>query len=133
MKFGIVFYLSSISHILYMHFNTYSQGKIQVGSRALPWELYRDLNMEMFKLGTGEAITGVAFAKATVNLACRGDSTGQICTKHLAWGGDSFGIPFTHEKRNQQGEDPLMDLVSTLHLSQRISQEWFRTVLWRLG
>jgi hypothetical protein len=93
-----------------MHFNTYSQGKIQVGSRALPWELYRDLNMEMFKLGTGEAITGVAFAKATVNLACRGDSTGQICTKHLAWGGDSFGIPFTHEKRNQQGEDPLKKL-----------------------
>ena len=80
------------------------------GARALPWNLYLKSNEWMMNQGTGEGIYGCAFAKTTVNLACRGDNTGQICVKHLIMMGDSFGVPFAHEKRNQKGEDALRKL-----------------------
>ena len=82
------------------------QGNIYDGARALPWPLYLEINKWLLQLGTPEGIFGAAFSKATVNLACRGDSTGQICTKHFMWAGDSFGIPFSHSKDSQTGEDP---------------------------
>lgn len=62
-------------------------------------------------MGSSEGVFGAAFSKLTVNLACRGDNTGQVCTKHLGvWSGDSFGVPFAHEKRNQKGDDEIRKL-----------------------
>eukprot|EP00984_Skeletonema_dohrnii_P033738 scaffold31287_cov172-Skeletonema_dohrnii-CCMP3373.AAC.1 len=42
-------------------------------------------------------------------MCCRGDSTGQICTKHLVLSdsGDSFGIAACHAKDSQTGTDPV--------------------------
>jgi hypothetical protein len=51
------------------------------------------------------------FSKLTVNLACRGDNTKQVCLKHLMYSGDSFAIPFSHEKCNQRGDDLTKRLV----------------------
>ena len=51
------------------------------GARALPWKLYLQSNDWMMNQGSGEGIYGCAFAKTTVNLACRGDNTGQICVR----------------------------------------------------
>ena len=68
------------------------------------------INEWFLQQGTPDAIYGAAFAKATVNLACRGDNTAQICTKHLMWSGDSVGIPFCHQKDHQTGDDPVKKL-----------------------
>jgi hypothetical protein len=57
------------------------------------------------ELGTHEGFFGHGFLKATFNLACRGDSTGQVHTKHLRWNGDSVGVPFAHSKDSQVGAD----------------------------
>ena len=81
------------------------QGNIYDGSRGLPWPLYLKINRWFLEDGSPECIFGAAFAKTTMNLACRGDNTGQICTKHLEWENDCFGIPFAHEKCHQARKD----------------------------
>ena len=62
--------------------------------------------MWFLELGTPEGIFAAAYSVATMNLACRGDSTGQICTKHLKWAGDAVGVAFSHSKEEQMGDDP---------------------------
>jgi hypothetical protein len=57
------------------------------------------------KDGTEMGVFGGFFSSLTVNLACRGDNTKQVCVKHMMAAGDSFMIPFSHEKCNQTGDD----------------------------
>ena len=71
----------------------------------LPWPLYLQINDWFMEEGTAEGVFGAMFSKLTVNLACRGDNTKQVCLKHLMYSGDSFAIPFSHEKCNQRGDD----------------------------
>jgi hypothetical protein len=69
--------------------------------------------------GNVEGVFGAMFSKLTVNLACRGDNTKQVCLKHFMYSGDSFAIPFSHEKCNQRGDDltsGLHDTVMQIHL-----------------
>ena len=79
------------------------QGNIHEGARPLPWQLYLDFNSRFYELGTAQGIAGAVFSKLTVNLACRGDNTKQLCVGHIQPAGDSFAIPFAHEKTNQKG------------------------------
>lgn len=60
--------------------------------------------------GTEAGVFGGFFSSLTVNLACRGDNTQQICIKHLMTADDCFCIPFSHEKCNQAGDDALKRL-----------------------
>lgn len=62
------------------------------------------------ELGSPDGVFGCSYAKTTVNLACRGDNTNQVCLKHFKWDGDAVGIPFAHEKTNQAGNDPTKKL-----------------------
>ena len=86
--------------------NQRGEGDIGDGKRPLTFELYQKMNELFLGLGTHEGFFGHAFSKATFNLACRGDSTGQIHTMHLQWSGDAVGIPFAHSKEAQTGADP---------------------------
>lgn len=85
------------------------EGKMHTGSRCMPWEMYRDTTRWFYSLPEGDGIFGAAWSKTTVNMCCRGDSTGQICTKHLVLSdsGDSFGIAACHAKDSQTGTDPV--------------------------
>ena len=85
------------------------EGKVQTGSRCIPWELYKELNEWFYSLPGEDGIFGAAWATTTVNMCCRGDSTGQICTKHLVLSdsGDAFGIGSCHAKNSQTGTDPV--------------------------
>ena len=80
------------------------------GKWPLTYELYRYLNECFLEMGTHEGAFAHAFSKVTFNLACRGDSTGQIHTNHLKWNGDAVGIPFAHSKDSQTGDDPTKKL-----------------------
>lgn len=82
------------------------EGNIDDGKRPLMYHLYTQFNEWFMELGTHEGIFARAFSEATFNLACRGDSTGNICTKHLQCNGDSTGIPFAHSKEAETGDDP---------------------------
>ena len=86
--------------------NQCGEGDIGDGKRPLSFELYKQFNIWFLALGTHEGLFGHAFAKLTFNLACRGDSTGQVHTKHLQWTGDSIGIPVEHIEEAQEGADP---------------------------
>ena len=76
------------------------------GSRALTWPLYLFFQKKFLELGTKEGIMAAAYSAVTMNLACRGDSTGMICAHHLQWDGDSTAISFSHSKEEQLGDDP---------------------------
>lgn len=71
----------------------------------MPWGLYQQLNKWFLESGKPDGIFGAAYAKMTVNLACRGDNTKTVCVKHLIWKDDSAGIQFAHEKAHQTGND----------------------------
>ena len=75
------------------------QGNIYNGAWGLPWPLYLQLNEWFLEEGSNECLFAAAFAKTTCNLACHGDNTSQIYTKHLGWEQDCFGIPFDASKR----------------------------------
>lgn len=86
------------------------EGDLWDGDRPLTWGLYEAYN-EFFRAeGGDEGIFGVAFSMLTCNLACRGKSTGQICTKHMTWEDDSMLIPFGHIKDNQDGTNAIKKL-----------------------
>ena len=51
----------------------------------LPWPLYLQINDWFVEEGTAEGVFGAMFLKLTVNLACRGDNTKQVCLKHLMY------------------------------------------------
>ena len=60
--------------------------------------------------GTAEGIFALCFSKLTMNLACRGRNTGQICVKHMKWEDDSMSIPFAHSKDEQSGDNAVKKL-----------------------
>lgn len=82
------------------------EGNIEDGKRPLTFELYLQFNQWFLELGTTEGMHALAYSLATFNLACRGDSTLMICLKHLQWKGDATGVPFSHSKEEQLGDDP---------------------------
>ena len=69
----------------------------------LPWPLYLQINDWFMEEGTAEGVFGAIFSKLTVNLACRGANTKQVCLKHLMYSGDSFAIPFSHKNTIREG------------------------------
>lgn len=80
------------------------EGNIWDGDRPLSWGLYEQFNKWFYAEGDADGIFAVAFSKLTCNLACRGNSTSQVCTKHLQWVDDSISIPFAHGKDQQKGK-----------------------------
>jgi hypothetical protein len=74
------------------------EGNINEGDRPLSWGLYEQFNRWFIAEGTEDGIFACAFSKLTCNLACRGNSTSKICTKHIKWGDDSLEIAFAHAK-----------------------------------
>ncbi len=82
------------------------EGNIEDGKRPLNFELFLQFNKWFLEMGTYEGIYALAYSLATFNLACRGDSTLMICLKHLMWKGDATGVPFSHSKEEQLGDDP---------------------------
>jgi len=88
----------------------HGEGNLFDGDRPLTWALYEAFNRLFLAEGTLEGIFGVAFGKLTANLACRGKSTGQICTKHMTWEDDSMQIPFGHIKDAQDGTNAIKKL-----------------------
>ena len=82
------------------------EGNIEDGKRPLTFELFLQFNRWFLEMGTSQGMYALAYSLATFNLACRGDSTLMICLKHLIWKGDATGIPFSHSKEEQMGDDP---------------------------
>lgn len=83
---------------------------IEDGKRPLNFEIFLQFNKWFLEMGTYEGIIyALAYSLATFNLACRGDSTLMICLKHLMWKGDATGVPFSHSKEEQLGDDPTRD------------------------
>jgi len=70
---------------------------------VLPWPLYLQINDWFMEEGTAEGVFGAMFLKLTVNLACRGDNTKQVCLKHLMYSGDSFAIPSPMKNAIREG------------------------------
>ena len=66
--------------------------------------MHRLIQKWFIEEGSREAIFARAFSSVTWNLNCRGESTSSVCHKHLIWRTDALGIPFAHEKNNQQGD-----------------------------
>lgn len=86
------------------------EGSIHDGDRALPWGLYEQFNKWFLAEGDADGIFAACFSKLTCNLACRGNSTAQICTKHIKWVDDCIEIPFAHGKDQQTGDNQLKKL-----------------------
>lgn len=82
------------------------QGNVERGKREISKSFYNKFNQWCTKKGTKEALFCKGFSMLTWNLACRGDSTGSVCTKNLIWREDAAGIPFSHSKEEQLGDDP---------------------------
>ena len=62
--------------------------------------------------GTEEGMFGVAFSTLCVNLAARGKSTMQVCTKHMRWTGDCMNIAFAHLKDAQDGTNSIKSFLT---------------------
>ena len=75
------------------------EGSLYDGDRPLSWALYKQFNRWFYAEGTSAGIFALAFSKLTYNLACRGKSTSQVCTKHIKWLDDCFEIPFNNIKK----------------------------------
>jgi hypothetical protein len=80
------------------------EGNLWDGDCPLPWGLYEQFNRWFYAMGNEDGIFAAAFAKMTCNLACRGNSTAQVCTKHMKWVDDCMQIPFAHGKDQQRGK-----------------------------
>jgi hypothetical protein len=94
-------------------------GVIEEGKREMSFELYCAINKWFLKLGTKEAVFGRAYLQCCWNLICRSESTAQIRHKHLLWRTDSVGIPFAHEKVNQEGDSRRKKNEKLLRQSKR--------------
>ena len=86
------------------------EGSLYDGDRPLSWALYEQFNRWFYAEGTLEGIFALAFSKVTYNLACRGKSTSQVCTKHIKWLDDCFEIPFAYGKDRQTGVNNIKKL-----------------------
>ena len=93
----------------------HGEGNIEDGVRPLSWELYEQMNWFFLMEGTEEGIFGVAFSTLCVNLACRGKSTTQVCTKHMRWSGDCLSIAFAHLKDAQDGSISIKKLPCSIY------------------
>jgi hypothetical protein len=80
------------------------EGNLWDGDRPLTWGLYEQFNKWFMAEGTEDGIFAAAFSKLTCNLACRGNSTSQVCTKHMKWVDDCLEIRFAHGKDQQRGK-----------------------------
>ena len=83
-----------------------SQGNMFDGSRGLTFKLFKQFNKWFLELGTPEGLYAAGYATTTLNLACRGDSTGNVCTKHIKHEDDCVSISFSHIKEEQLGDNP---------------------------
>ena len=95
--------------------NQHGEGNVFDGDRPLSWGLYQRLNELFLNEGTAEGLFGAAFSKLTCNLACRGKSTGQICTKQMLWQDDSLEISFGHIKDRQTGSNSIKKLPRNIY------------------
>ena len=77
------------------------EGNIWDGDRPLTWALYKYFNTLFLEMGDVDGAFASAFSKLTVNLACRGKNTGQICVKQMKWQADYIEIPSAHSKTHQ--------------------------------
>ena len=80
------------------------EGNLWDGDRPLTWGLYEQFNKWFMAEGNEDGIFAAAFSKLTCNLACRGNSTSQVCTKHMKWVDDCLEIRFAHAKDQQRGK-----------------------------
>ena len=90
--------------------NQHGEGNAWDGDRPLSWPLMGFFNLCFMAMGNEEGIFAAAFSKLTLNLCCRGKSTGQIVLKQFTWEGDSLAIPFIHGKEHQTGDNVLKKL-----------------------
>ena len=93
----------------------HGEGNIEDGVRPLSWELYERMNQFFLMEGTEEGIFGVAFSTLCVNLAARGKSTAQVCTKHMRWTGDCLSIAFAHLKDAHDGSNAIKKLPRSIY------------------
>ncbi|KAL7509504.1 hypothetical protein ACHAXN_010960 [Cyclotella atomus] len=86
------------------------EGNLWDGDRPLTWGLYEQFNKWFMAEGNEDGIFAAAFSKLTCNLACRGNSTSQVCTKHMKWVDDCLEIRFAHAKDQQRGDNSIKKL-----------------------
>ena len=79
-------------------------GNIEEGKREMSFEMYKLVNKWLIEMGGKDAIFARAYLLCTWNLICRTENTSLICHKHFLWRSDAVGIPFAHEKTNQEGD-----------------------------
>ncbi len=79
-------------------------GNIEEGKREMSMEVYKLVNKWLIAMGGKDAIFARAYLLCTWNLICRTENTSLICHKHFLWRSDAVGIPFAHEKTNQEGD-----------------------------
>jgi hypothetical protein len=79
-------------------------GNIEEGKREMLFEIYKLVNSWLIEMGGKDAIFAQAYLLCTWNLICRTENTSLICHKHFLWRSDAVGIPFAHEKTNQEGD-----------------------------
>jgi hypothetical protein len=91
------------------------EGNIWDGDRPLTWALYKYFNTLFLEMGDADGAFASAFSKLTVNLACRGKNTGQICVKQMKWQDDYIEIPFAHSKDSQRADKSIKKLPRSLY------------------
>ena len=70
----------------------------------MSFEMYKLVNKWLIEMGGKDAIFARAYLLCTWNLICRTENTSLLCHKHFLWRSDAVGIPFAHEKTNQEGD-----------------------------
>ena len=93
----------------------HGEGNIEDGSRPLTWALYSRFNEYFLMEGTEEGVFGKAFSTLCVNLAARGKSTAQVCTKHMKWSDDCMHVAFAHIKDAQDGSNTIKKLPCSIY------------------
>ncbi len=113
----------------------FGEGNAHSGSRALPWALYVAMCSWFYALPGEDGIFAAAFAKITVNMACRGDTSGKINLKNLllADAGDCFGIPSCQSKDNQTGTNPVKQIARACYANPfEFGSDWVSTTFHHL-
>lgn len=99
------------------------------GSRGLTFKLFKQFNKWFLELGTPEGLYAAGYATTTLNLACRGDSTGNVCTKHIKHEDDCVSISFSHIKEEQLGDNPTKRLPRHIYYNPLVQEsDWGNNV-----
>ena len=93
----------------------HGEGNVEDGNRPLTWSLYERFNEYFLIEGSVEGLFGKSFSTLCVNLAARGKSTAQVCTKHMKWNDDCMHIAFAHIKDAQDGSNAIKKLPRSLY------------------